>query len=91
MDFNIDLISQKLIWWKTPAEVSQDELLIKAMEKGSIDCICELWKNLGQDAFLNALRQAKFGDFTEQSWSFWHHRLGFDQVPAMPKHPAFEE
>ncbi len=84
-------VCRKLIWWKSPSDVNEHELLAKIMEKGTVEMITVAWIDLGEKAFKDTLLRAHFGEFSQLSWSYWHHRLGVSDIPSLPEHPAFSE
>ena len=78
-------ISQGLVWWKIPQEAEDSELLRWIMSLGA----WEVWqwaRNLfSVKFFIEALTEAKYGDFSSGSWHYWHIRLRISPVPRCPK------
>ena len=80
-----DQICHDLVWWKTPKEVEDSELLRRIMNLVT----WEMWqwaRNIfSVKFFIDALTQTKYGDFSSGSRHYWHIRLGISPIPSLPK------
>jgi hypothetical protein len=83
----LEIIARRVAWWKTPAEAlaNTNDFLCRVMTYGlwtDVACVARMF---GDDAMRRALKQAPAGVFDPPSWHYWHYRLGFNQVPGLPK------
>jgi hypothetical protein len=86
-DPQLESIAREIVWWEEP-EVTlsdQDGFLSRVMARGSWDDVQHVVKIYGDDAFREALRHSKPSVIDAASWHYWHHRLGMEPVPEMPK------
>lgn len=86
-DHQLESIAREVVWWEAP-EVTlsdQDGFLGRVMARGFWDDVLRVEAIYGKDAFREALRNSKPGVIDVASWHFWHHRLGIEPVPEMPK------
>ncbi len=64
-------------------------IIAQTMDWGTFEDITELVAAVGNDALVDALRNAAPGWFHPKSWSYWHYRLGLvppgDPVPPLPR------
>jgi hypothetical protein len=83
----LEVIARRVAWWKTPAEAlaNTDDFLCRVMTFGLWADVTYVARMFGDDAMRRALRQAPAGVFDPPSWHYWHYRLGFAQVPELPK------
>lgn len=83
----LELIAKRVSWWKAPAEAvaNTDDFLCRVMTFGLWSDVDYVAKLFGDDALRMALNHAPAGVFDPPSWHYWHYRLGFDQVPEMPR------
>ena len=83
----LELIAKRVAWWKTPAEAlsNTNDFLCRVMTFGLWKDVAYVTSMFGDDAMRQALIQAPAGVFDLPSWHYWHYRLGFDQVPGLPK------
>ncbi len=83
----IEDIAQTLIWWKDPQDVSFDfdRLVHQVMDQGTWEMIQLFEKHYGRGVFIAALQNAEAGDFSPQSWKYWHLVLGIKPIPPLPQ------
>jgi hypothetical protein len=83
----LEAIARRVAWWKTPHEAvaNMDDFLCRVMTFGHWNDATYVVKKFGEDAMRHALSRAPAGVFDAPSWNYWHHRLGFSAVPALPK------
>lgn len=80
-------IAREVVWWEPP-EVTlsvRNEFLGNVMGRGGWDSVQYVMEVYGEDAFREALRHSKPGVIDTASWHYWHHRLGIETVPELPK------
>ena len=65
-----------LIWWKSPDEIDDQELLRRIMNLGTWEMWQWAWKHFSKESFVHCLEDARYGDFSRGSWHYWHLRLG---------------
>jgi hypothetical protein len=84
---DLEIIARRVAWWKTPAEAlaNTDDFLCRVMTFGLWSDVAYVGRMFGDDALRRALQNAPAGVFDPPSWHYWHYRLGFDQVPGLPK------
>jgi hypothetical protein len=83
-------LSQKYIWWKAPQESLHwpQRIIAQVMDIGEFEDVRQLTEMMGEDRLRDVLAHAEPGQFREQSWEYWHHRLGMvgsGSVPEMPR------
>jgi hypothetical protein len=83
----LEIIARRVTWWKTPAEAlaNTNDFLCRVMTFGLWTDVAYVARMFGDGAMRQALKQAPAGVFDPPSWHYWHYRLGFDQVPGLPK------
>jgi hypothetical protein len=83
----LEVIAKRVAWWKTPTEAlaDTDDFLCRVMTFGLWTDIKYVAMAFGDDALRRALKRAPAGVFDPPSWHYWHYRLGFEQVPELPK------
>ncbi|MGH8018918.1 MAG: hypothetical protein ACREIA_11600 [Opitutaceae bacterium] len=83
----LDIIARRVVWWKPPSEAlaDHDDFLCRVMVFGTWDDAAFVIGSLGEEAMRHALRHAPAGLFDPASWHYWHHRLGFHEVPELPR------
>lgn len=83
----LDIIARRVAWWKNPAEAvaNTNDFLCRVMTFGLWKDVTYVSRMFGDDAMRRALMHAPAGVFDQPSWHYWHYRLGFDQVPSLPK------
>jgi hypothetical protein len=83
----LEVIARRVAWWKTPTEAlaNTDDFLCRVMTFGLWTDVISVAIVFGDDALRRALKQAPAGVFDPRSWHYWHYRLGFDEVPELPK------
>ena len=83
----LEVIARRVAWWKTPAEAlaNTNDFLCRVMTFGLWGDVTYVAKMFGDDAMRQALNQASAGVFDPPSWHYWHYRLGYDQVPGLPR------
>ena len=82
--------ARKYIWWKTPDEAAAagQDVIAQVMNIGDYADVNDLLARVGEDAFRQALKEARAGQFNARSWIYWHHRLGLadvDHTPGLPE------
>ena len=70
-----DLCS-RLIWWQDVSAVENHYLLKKIMDYGTWNDWRIAEAEYRREDFILALKTAKVGDFSPESWNFWHLKLG---------------
>jgi hypothetical protein len=80
-------IARKYVWWKKPEEALAypNHFLAQVMTFATFEDAMLVLRNLGGDAFRDALAHAPPGVFDIRSWHFWHHRLGVTPIPPLPE------
>jgi hypothetical protein len=78
--------ASKYVWWKTPDEAvaTPERVIAQVMNIGDYSDVQSLAAQLGDEALREVLTHAEAGQFNERSWAYWHYRLGFSSVPALP-------
>jgi len=86
-DPQLEAIARGVVWWEPPDVTLSDpnDFLCRVMARGLWDDIKHVEKVYGEEAFRVALRHARPGVIDIASWHYWHHRLGIEPVPEMPK------
>jgi hypothetical protein len=86
-DPQLEDIARGVVWWEAPEITlsNQDEFLGCVMARASWAELRHVEAVYGEEAFREALRHAKPGVIDIASWHYWHHRLGIEPVPEMPK------
>jgi len=85
MDEELQKIARSLVWWKPPAEVDFMYLVRRVMDRGTPAMVKLLEERHGEAVFQQALRGAEAGNFTPESWNYWHLRLGLRPTPLLPQ------
>ena len=80
-----------LIWWKSPDEIDDQELLRKIMNLGTWEMWQWAWKHFTKDSFVHCLEDARYGDFSKGSWHYWHLRLSIYPIPPIPRNRFLSE
>jgi hypothetical protein len=85
-DQQLQRIARGVVWWEPPETTiaDQNNFLCRVMARGFWEEAKFVEKVYGENAFREALENAKPGVFDLASWHYWHHRLGFDSVPERP-------
>lgn len=80
-------LASKYVWWETPEWACQhpDIFLSNLMNLGSWEDWCVARKIFGEHFLKTVLRNAPPGYFSYRSWDYWHLKLGFKQIPPLPK------
>lgn len=83
-------LAKKYIWWKTPDEAiaMPERVIAQVMNIGDYDDVQILVHQVGDDMLRNVLIHAEIGQFSEQSWTYWHYRLGLSKVDCVPEMPS---
>jgi hypothetical protein len=83
----LEAIARRVTWWKTPVEAlaNTNDFLCRVMTFGLWRDVTYVAEMFGDDAMRQALNQAPAGVFDPPSWHYWHYRLGYDQVPGLPR------
>ena len=80
-----------LIWWKSPDEVNDQELLRKIMNLGTWEMWQWAWKHFTKESFIHCLEDGRYGDFSKGSWYYWHLRLSISPIPTIPRNRFLSE
>jgi hypothetical protein len=82
-------LAQKYVWWKTPHESLPwpQRIIAQVMDIGEFEDVRQLTEMLGDDQLRDVLAHAEPGQFREQSWEYWHYRLGMAASESMPMMP----
>jgi hypothetical protein len=80
-----------LIWWKSPDEVNDQELLRKIMNLGTWEMWQWAWNHFTKESFIHCLEDARYGDFFKGSWHYWHLRLSISPIPPIPRNRFLSE
>jgi hypothetical protein len=83
-------LARKYIWWQPPESAIRDRqrLIAQVMNIGTHADVEALRAGLGDETFVQALRMARAGEFSDRSWHYWHLVLGLARhhaVPALPE------
>jgi hypothetical protein len=80
-------IARRVCWWKAPEECLADPVsfVARVMTLGTWDEVRAVRARLGESLFRHTLRDPPPGVFDAPSWHYWHHALGFDNVPPLPQ------
>jgi hypothetical protein len=86
-DSQLEGIAREVVWWEPPDVTlsDQNEFLGNVMARGVWDAVQHVVAIYGEEAFRDALRNSKPGVIDVASWHYWHHRLGIEPVPEMPR------
>jgi hypothetical protein len=86
-DPQLEDIAREVVWWEPPEVtlLDQNNFLSRVMARGFWDDVQRVVGIYGEEAFREALRHSKPGVIDIASWHYWHHRLGIEPVPEMPK------
>ena len=84
--FLLDM-AKRYVWWKTPQEavLYPQRILAQVMNIGVWEDLCRLDRLFSNQELIDVLEQAEAGQFSAQSWHFWHCRLSDGEVPPMPE------
>ena len=80
-----------LIWWKSPDEIDDQELLRRIMNLGTWEMWQWAWKQFSKESFVHCLEDARYGDFSNGSWHYWHLRLSISPIPPIPRNRFLSE
>ena len=80
-----------LIWWKSPDEIDDQELLRKIMNLDTWEMWQWAWQNFTEESFLHCLTDARYRDFSKGSWHYWHLRLSISPIPQIPRNRFLSE
>lgn len=74
----LEHLSAKYLWWKTPATALQDpdRVVAQVMNLGEWDDVLQLLSQYSVEDLVRVLQAAPAGVFSMRSWSYWHYRLG---------------
>lgn len=83
----LERIAKRVVWWKSPTEALADrnDFLCRVMVFGTWDDAVQIVAVFGEEALRQALRHPSTGVFDPASWHYWHYRLGYTQIPELPK------
>lgn len=82
-------VAHAYIWWKAPEEALRYPRLLvaKIMDHGRLNDTKALLDLYSDEYLIKVLQHAEIGQFSQQSWHFWHYRLcksELEQVPPLP-------
>jgi len=78
-------LAEKYIWWKPAKELAPDLLLGHVMNRATWEDQSWVEKHFTAERLRAALRGAAAGVFDPASWHCWHYRLGWTEVPELPR------
>lgn len=80
-------VARRLIWWQDAnASLAQPERLIaQVMTLGTWEDVELIREVYGEDALRAVLATPPPGVFDARSWSYWHVRFGWRQIPPLPR------
>ncbi|MFA7234926.1 MAG: hypothetical protein WC076_12535 [Terrimicrobiaceae bacterium] len=80
-------LAEKYVWWKPPDEVlRQPEFFLgHVMNRATWEDQGLLERYFPAVRLRAVLREAEAGIFDPASWHYWHYRLGWTDVPALPR------
>ena len=80
-------VARRLCWWKKPEETLAAPLtfIARLMTLGSWDEVRVVRCQVGDLPFRRVLEHPPAGIFDARSWHYWHHALGFADVPPLPR------
>jgi len=78
-------LAEKYVWWKPAREVAPDFFLGHVMNRATWADQSWVEKHFTAEILRDALRGAAAGVFDPASWHYWHYRLGWAEVPEMPR------
>ena len=85
MDEELKKIARTLVWWKPPEEVDFLYLVRRVMEMGTPDMVRHVRENFGEAVMRDALVSAEAGNFSPESWNYWHVVFGIRPTPPLPQ------
>ena len=76
-------------WWQTADEALEmpDLIVAKMMNTGQLVDIKRLLNLFHRNYLINLLKTARIGQFSPQSWQFWHCyllKLKHNEIPNLP-------
>jgi hypothetical protein len=85
VDEELKQIACTLVWWKPPEEVEMRYLVRRVMEIGTPEMVRFIRENLGEPVMRDALATAEAGNFSPESWNYWHVVFGIRPTPPQPR------
>ncbi|MCX6936655.1 MAG: hypothetical protein NTU80_01965 [Verrucomicrobia bacterium] len=75
-------MARKYIWWMQPEEALcyPARVIAQVMNLGVFEDAFGLLELLGADRLVDVLCRAEAGQFSPESWHFWHYRLDLVQA-----------
>ncbi|MFI4914402.1 MAG: hypothetical protein ACHQAR_04350 [Steroidobacterales bacterium] len=84
-------LARKYIWWKTPETALQypRRVIAQVMNLGTWKDVRTLEAAIDPDLLRAIIEHAEAGWFSDDSWHYWHYRLGMvppsAAVPQLPR------
>jgi hypothetical protein len=82
-------LAKRYLWWDERGGHARRRVIVQVMDLGTFDDIVALLDEVGKEALVDTIANAKPGWFHPSSWSYWHYRLGLvlpgETVPAAPR------
>ena len=80
-------VARRVCWWKKPDETLAAPLtfIARLMTLGSWNEVHAVRAQVGDLPFRRVLQHPPAGIFDARSWHYWHHALGFAEVPSLPQ------
>ena len=88
VEATLQRLARTYVWWLAPDDAISRPLRLTAqiMDIGDYDDVQLLAQAVGDDFLRAVLQKAEIGQFSPQSWAYWHYRLGLaesEQVPPL--------
>jgi hypothetical protein len=80
-------LAKRYVWWEVPewAFDHPEIFLANTMNLASWEDMQLLQKICKKELLKQVLKEAPPGYFSHRSWDYWHLKLGFKQIPPLPK------
>ncbi len=85
----LESLGKRYLWWKTPDQIAahSDLLIAQIMDIGTWDDGVTLAHAVTGEHLCEVLRHAEPGQFSAESWQFWHLRLHLAELGDVPPLP----
>ncbi len=83
-------LARKYIWWLKPGEALEypARVIAQVMDRGEFEDVRLMVEALDEEVLREVVNHAEAGQFTPQSWQYWHFRLGLAEPGGVPPLPV---
>lgn len=83
-------LARKYIWWLKPEEALKypARVIAQVMDRGEFEDVRRMAEALDEAVLREVVKHAEAGQFTPQSWHYWHFRLGLAKPGGVPPLPV---